>query len=77
MKEAQIQLINKIFIDKIIRTVWNKEEEKYYISAVDIVNALMENDYQESRDYWKVLKFRLKKEGNETVTNCNKLKLKA
>lgn len=77
MKEAQIQLINKIFKDEIIRTVWNKEEEKYYISVVDIVNALMENDYQGSRDYWKVLKFRLKKEGNETVTNCNKLKLKA
>ena len=77
MKEAQMHLINKMFNDKTIRTVWNKEEEKYYISVIDIVNALMGNDYQDSRNYWKVLKHRLKKEGNETVTNCNQLKLKA
>ena len=77
MKEAQMHLINKMFNDKTIRTIWNKEEEKYYISVIDIVNALMENDYQDSRNYWKVLKHRLKKEGNETVTNCNQLKLKA
>ena len=77
MKEAQMHLINKMFNDKTIRTVWNKDEEKYYISVIDIVNALMGNDYQDSRNYWKVLKHRLKKEGNETVTNCNQLKLKA
>jgi len=77
MKEAQMHLISKMFNDKTIRTVWNKDEEKYYISVIDIVNALMENDYQDSRNYWKVLKHRLKKEGNETVTNCNQLKLKA
>ena len=77
MKEAQMHLINKMFNDKTIRTVWNKDEEKYYISVIDIVNALMENDYQDSRNYWKVLKHRLKNEGNETVTNCNQLKLKA
>lgn len=77
MKEAQMQLINKMFNDKTIRTIWNKDEEKYYISVIDIVNALMENNYQESRNYWKVLKHRLKKEGNETVTSCNQLKLKA
>ena len=77
MKEAQMHLINKMFNDNTIRTVWNKEEEKYYISVIDIVTALMENDYQESRNYWKVLKHRLKKEGNETVTSCNQLKLKA
>ncbi|MBR6820913.1 MAG: phage antirepressor protein [Bacilli bacterium] len=72
-----MHLINKMFNDKTIRTVWNKDEEKYYISVIDIVNALMENDYQDSRNYWKVLKHRLKREGNETVTNCNQLKLKA
>ena len=77
MREAQMHLINKMFNDKTIRTVWNKDEEKYYISVIDIVTALMENDYQDSRNYWKVLKHRLKKEGNETVTNCNQLKLKA
>ena len=58
MKEAQMHLINKMFNDKTIRAVWNKDEEKYYISVIDIVNALMENDYQDSRNYWKVLKNR-------------------
>ena len=77
MKESQMHLINKMFNNETIRTVWNKEEEKYYISVVDIVNILMENDYQDSRNYWKILKHRLKKEGNETVTTCNQLKLKA
>ena len=41
MKEAQMHLINKMFNDKTIRAVWNKDEEKYYISVIDIVNALM------------------------------------
>ena len=43
MKEAQIHIINKMFNDRTIRTIWNKEEEKYYLSVIDIVNALMEN----------------------------------
>ena len=55
MREAQMHLINKMFNDKTIRTVWNKDEEKYYISVIDIMTALMDNDYQESRNYWKVL----------------------
>ena len=75
MKDAQMHLISKIFNDKTIRTVWNKEEEKYYISVVDIVGGLSESD--NPRNYWKVLKYRLKKEGNESVTNCNQLKLKS
>ena len=70
-----MHLISKIFNDKTIRTVWNKEEEKYYISVVDIVGVLSESD--NPRNYWKVLKYRLKKEGNESVTNCNQLKLKS
>ena len=75
MKEAQMHLINKMFNDKIIRTVWNKKDEKYYISVVDIVTALI--DSKDPRHYWNSLKSRLKKEGNETVTNCDQLKLKA
>ena len=75
MKEAQMHLINKMFNDKTIRTVWNKEEEKYYISVVDIVTALV--DSNDPRHYWNALKSRLKKEGNKTVTNCDQLKLKA
>ena len=75
MKDAQMHLISKIFNDKTIRTVWNKEEEKYYISVVDIVGVLSES--KDSTAYWRKLKQRLKQEGNETVTNCHGLKLKA
>ena len=73
--ENQLKILSKTFEDKKVRTVWNTDEEKYYISVVDIVSVLMDNDYQEARNNWKVIKFRLKKEGNETVTNCNQLKL--
>ena len=74
MKE-KIQLLNKTFEDKKVRTIWNKEEEKYYISVVDIVEVLTESE--NPRHYWNVLKGRLKEEGNETVTNCDQLKLPA
>ena len=75
MKQDNMHLINKIFNDETIRTVWDKNDEKYYISVVDIVGVLSESE--NPRNYWKVLKHRLKKEGNESVTNCNQLKLKA
>ena len=68
-------LINKMFNNEKIRTVWNKEEEKYYISVVDIVSII--SDSADGRKYWNKLKQRLKEEGNETVTNCHQLKLKA
>jgi len=77
MKDEKMHLINKIFNNETIRTIWDKEDEKYYISVVDIVGVLIDDEYQDSRNYWKVLKHRLKKEGNQTVTNCNQLKLKA
>ena len=77
MGQDKMHLINKIFNNEAIRTVWDKEDEKYYISVIDIISVLNESSYQESRNYWKVLKYRLKEEGNETVTNCNQLKLKA
>ena len=67
----------KIFENKKIRTKWDEEEEKWYFSVVDIVAVLTENDYQKARTYWKVLKLRLKEEGNESVTNCNQLKMKS
>ena len=75
MNQDKMHLINKIFNNETIRTVWDKEKEKYYISVVDVVGVLSESD--NPRNYWKVLKHRLKKEGNESVTNCNQLKLKA
>ena len=75
MKENQMHLISKMFNSETIRTVWNKEEQKYYISVVDIVGILSESKNKQL--YWRKLKQRLKKEGNETVTNCHGLKLKA
>ena len=75
MKQDKMHLINKIFNNETIRTVWDKEDEKYYISVVDIVGVLSES--KDGRKYWNKLKQRLKEEGNETVTNCHQLKLKA
>ena len=71
----EIKLIDKAFEDKKIRTIWDKEQEKYYISVVDIVSVLTES--KDGRKYWNKLKQRLKEEGNETVTNCHQFKLKS
>jgi prophage antirepressor-like protein len=68
----------KLFEDKKVRTIWNDEEGQWYFSIVDAIAVLTEqNSYQGARNYWKVLKHRLAKEGNETVTNCHALKLEA
>ena len=68
----------KLFESKQVRTIWNADEEKWYFSIVDIVSILTDQtDHQGARNYWKVMKNRLMKEGNETVTNCNRLKLEA
>ena len=65
----------KIFEEKKVRTVWDDVEEKWYFSIVDVCSVLTES--KNPQVYWRVLKNRLKKEGNETVTNCNALKLRA
>lgn len=67
----------KVFEEKKVRTIWDSDKEEWYFSIVDVVAVLTNNDYQAARNYWKVLKNRLAKEGNETVTNCNRLKLSA
>ena len=67
----------KLFEDKKIRAKWDDEEEKWYFSIVDVIAILTENEYQKARNYWKVLKLRLREEGNESVTNCNQLKMKS
>ena len=67
--------ISKLFEDRKIRTVWDDKEEKWYFSIVDVVAVL--TDSENPQTYWRVLKNRLKKEGNQTVTNCNALKLRA
>ena len=67
--------IPKLFEDRKIRTVWDDEEEKWYFSIVDVVGAL--TDSIDANAYWRKLKQRLKQEGNETVTSCHSLKLRA
>ena len=67
----------QLFEERKVRTVWDDQEEKWYFSIVDVVSVLTDSDYQTARKYWKVLKGRLSKEGNETVTNCYQLKMKA
>lgn len=65
----------QLFEDQTIRTAWDADEEEWYFSIVDVVAVLTESANPQT--YWRVLKKRLKDEGNETVTNCNALKLKA
>jgi hypothetical protein len=68
----------KLFEEKKVRTIWDDETETWYFSIVDVVDVLTNSkDYQTARKYWNKLKQRLKEEGNETVTNCHQLKLKA
>lgn len=65
----------RLFEQKQVRTHWDAEQEKWYFSVVDVVGVL--TDSPNPRNYWKVLKHRLQKEGNESVTNCNQLKLQS
>ena len=67
----------QLFEDRKVRTAWDDQQEKWYFSIVDVCGVLTDSDYQAARKYWKVLKGRLKKEGNETVTNCYQLKFLA
>jgi hypothetical protein len=65
----------KLFEEKQVRTIWDDEQEKWYISIVDVVAVLTESI--DPNAYWRKLKQRLKEEGNETVTNCHGLKMLA
>lgn len=65
----------KIFDDRKVRTLWDEEQEKWYISIIDVVAILTEST--DPNAYWRKLKQRLKEEGNETVTNCHGLKMLA
>ncbi len=65
----------QLFEEKKVRTIWDDKEEKWYFSIVDVCGVL--TDSKDANAYWRKLKQRLKKEGNETVTNCHGLKLRA
>ena len=65
----------KLFEEQKVRVEWDENQEKWYFSIVDVVAVLTSSEYQTARNYWKVLKHRLSEEGNQTVTNCNQLKM--
>ena len=67
--------IIKLFEERMVRTVWDDNEEKWYFSIVDVVAVL--TDSADAQAYWRKLKQRLRQEGNETVTNCHGLKMRA
>ena len=67
-----------VFENHKIRRHYDEQMETWYFSVVDILQVLIQQpDYQAARNYWKVLKNRLKKEGSESVTKCNRLKMEA
>ena len=75
MNQDKMYLINKLFNNKTIRTIWDKEEEKYFISIIDLVGVLSGSD--RPRKYWSDLKNKLKQEGNEVSEKIGQLKLKS
>ena len=75
MDNDKIETISNLFEDKEIRSVWNTEKEEYFFSVVDVISAL--TDSNDASHYWRTLKSRMIKEGNETVTNCDTFKLRA
>ena len=75
MIENKLNTITNLFEGNEIRSVWDNEKQDYYFSVVDVIGVLTESD--DPSHYWRTLKARMIKEGNETVTNCDSLKLKA
>lgn len=68
----------EVFENQLIRTAWDETNEEWYFSVVDVIGVLTDQpDYDGARDYWKVMKKRLKDEGSQLVTGCNQLKLKS
>ena len=75
MKENKLDTITNLFEGSEIRSIWDSEKEDYYFSVVDVIGVLTESD--DPSHYWRTLKARMIKEGNETVTNCDSFKFKA
>ena len=71
----KLATITNLFEGKEIRSIWNSDKEEYYFSVIDIISVLTESS--DPSHYWRTLKSRMIKEGNETVTNCDTFKLKA
>ena len=75
MNNKKLETISNLFEGNEIRSIWDKEKEDYYYSVVDVIKALTNSN--DASHYWRTLKSRMIKEGNETVTNCDTFKLKA
>ena len=75
MNNNKLDTITNLFEGKEIRNIWNSEKEEYFFSVVDVISALTASN--DPAHYWRTLKSRMIKEGNETVTNCDTFKLKA
>ena len=75
MNQDKMYLVNKLFNDTSIRTIWDKEKEKYFISVIDIVGVISGSD--RPRRYWSDLKNKLKSEGSEVSDKIGQLKLKS
>ncbi|MBO6145441.1 MAG: phage antirepressor protein [Bacilli bacterium] len=73
----KLETISNLFEEKEIRSIWDSEKEEYYFSVIDVISALTDNDYENSRNYWKWLKGKLNDEKSELVSNTNQLKMKA
>ena len=72
---TEIENTDRIFQNKAVRSIWDDKEQKWLYSIVDVIGILTES--KDPATYWRVLKKRLKEDGNETVTNCNALKMTA
>ena len=78
-KDKGIQKVSiRFFNDREVRAIWDEEQAKWWFSVLDVVGVLNDqDDYTKNRNYWKYLKTKLKKEGNEVVSATNQLKLLA
>ena len=75
MEKNKLETITNLFEGSKIRSIWNSDKEEYYFSVIDIIGVLTESN--DPSHYWRTLKSRMIKEGNETVTNCDTFKLEA
>ena len=71
----KLETISNLFEDNEIRSVWDSKKEEYYFSVVDVIKALTNSN--NPRNYWRILRYELKQEGNQLVTICDQLKLES
>ena len=78
MQENRYKLSIRFYNDREVRAVWNEEKGGWFFSVLDVIGAINgQDDYAKTRNYWKYLKTKLKKDGNEVVSATNQLKLLA